>query len=58
MTETKINENRVDPTYDGKFHAFWNGQIVYEKGRVKRLQTESDALKFLADCDLAGKIIH
>jgi hypothetical protein len=58
MTETKTNENRVDPTHDGKFHAFWHGQVVFEKGRVKRFQTENDAWKFLADCDLAGKIIH
>ena len=58
MTKIKTNENRVDPTYDGKFHAFWNEQVVYENGRVKRFQTESDARKFLAECDLADKIIH
>jgi hypothetical protein len=58
MTEIRTSENRVDATRDGKFHAFWNGQVVYENGRVKRFQTGSDAWEFLAQCELAGKIIH
>ena len=58
MTEIKTDDNRVDPTFDGKFHAFWQGRVVYENGRVKRFETESDAREFLARCDLAGKIIH
>ena len=56
MTDKIKNpNNRVD---DGKFHVFWNGRVVYENGRVKRFETESEACEFLARCDLAGKIIH
>jgi hypothetical protein len=58
MTEIKPEENRVDPTHDGQFHAFWRGQVVFENGRVKRFQTKSDAWEFLGRCDLAGKILH
>ena len=56
--EIKNQNNRVDPSHDGKFHVFWNGRVVYENGRVKRFETESEAWEFLARCDLAGKIIH
>ena len=56
--ETKTSDNRVDTTHDGKFHAFWNGQVVFENGRVKRFETERVAREFLARCDLAGKVIH
>ena len=56
--EIKNPSNRVDPSHDGKFHAFWHERVVYENGRVKRFETESEAWKFLARCDLAGKIIH
>ena len=31
---------------------------MYENGRVKRFETESEAWEFLARCDLTGKIIH
>jgi hypothetical protein len=56
--ENKNTGNRVDPSHDGKFHAFWRGQVVFENGRVKRFETESEAWEFLARCDMAGKIIH
>lgn len=56
--EIKNPENRVNATSDGKFHAFWHGRVVFENGRVKRFETESEAWEFLARCDLAGKIIH
>jgi pyoverdine/dityrosine biosynthesis protein Dit1 len=56
--EIKKPSNRVDSTHDGKFHAFWHGRMVYENGRVKRFETESEAWAFLARCDSAGKIIH
>ena len=56
--ENKNSSNRVDPTHDGKFHAFWHGRVVYENGRVKRFETEDEAWEFLGRCDLAGKIIH
>jgi endonuclease YncB( thermonuclease family) len=36
----------------------WHERVVYENGRVKRFETESEAWEFLARCDLAGKIIH
>jgi hypothetical protein len=58
MTKIKTDDNRVDATLDGKFHAFWRGQVVYENGRVKRFEAESKAWEFLARCDLAGKILH
>lgn len=50
--------NRVDPSANGMFHAFWHGRVVFENGRVKRFETEREAWEFLARCDLAGKIIH
>jgi hypothetical protein len=53
MTKIKTDDNRVDATLDGKFHAFWRGQVVYENGRVKRFEAESKAWEFLARCDLA-----
>jgi pyoverdine/dityrosine biosynthesis protein Dit1 len=58
MTELKTDDNRVDATIDGKFHAFWHGQVVFENGRVKRFETEREAWGFLARCDVVGKIIH
>ena len=42
----------------GEFMVFWNGQAVYENGRIKKFQTGSEARDFLARCDAAGKIIH
>jgi hypothetical protein len=56
--ENKDPNNRVDASANGKFHAFWHGQVVFENGRVKRFETEREAWEFLARCDLAGKIIH
>ena len=56
--EIKNRKNRVDHSADGTFHAFWNGQVVYQNGRVKRFKTEDDAWEFLSQCDLEGKIIH
>jgi hypothetical protein len=41
-----------------RFSLFWRGQVVYEKGRVKRFGTEHEAWEYLARCDLAGKIMH
>jgi hypothetical protein len=59
MTEENKNpNNRVDASTNGKFHAFWNGRVVFENGRVKRFETEGEAWEFLARCDMAGKIIH
>jgi hypothetical protein len=59
MTE-EINDtsNRVDPSANHTFLAFWHGRVVYENGRVKHFETERDAWQFLARCDAAGKIIH
>jgi hypothetical protein len=50
--------NRVDPSLSGGFIAFWKGSVVFENGRVKRFETESEAWEHLARCDAAGKIIH
>ena len=54
----KNPHNRVDCSANGTFHAFWNGRLVYENGRVKRFETEREAWEYLARCDEAGKIIH
>jgi hypothetical protein len=44
MTDENDNSNnRVDPSTNGKFHAFWNGRVVYENGRVKRFETDGEA---------------
>ena len=56
--EIKNPSNNVDRSANGTFLAFWRGQMVYEKGRVKRFETESEAWEFLSRCDAAGKIIH
>jgi hypothetical protein len=58
IAEVNIQSNRVDRTANGAFSAFWHGAVAYEKGRVKRFETESEAWEYLARCDLAGKIIH
>jgi hypothetical protein len=59
MADTIKNPiNRVDPSANGIFHAFWREKMVYENGRVKRFETEREAWEYLARCDLAGKIIH
>ena len=56
--EDKIQSNRVDRSANGAFNAFWQRQMAYENGRVKRFETETQAWEFLARCDAAGKIIH
>ena len=56
--ESKSQDNKVDRLYDGKFHAFWRGDIVYANGRVKRFETQQEAWEFLALCDSLGKIAH
>jgi len=43
MTKIKTDDNKVDATLGGKFHAFWHGQVVFENGRVKRVDAESKA---------------
>ena len=58
MSEIKTNENKVDRSANGTFLTFWRGRVMYENGRVKRFETESEAWEFLSRCDLAGKIIH
>jgi hypothetical protein len=50
--------NRVDRSANGTFLAIWNGRMVYENGRVKRFDTESEAWEYLGRCDAAGQIIH
>ena len=56
--ESKSQDNRVDRAHDGKFHAFWRGDVVYANGRVKRFETQQEAWEFLALCDSLGKIAH
>jgi hypothetical protein len=56
--EIKNPSNRVDSSANGKFHAFWRGRMVFENGRVKRFESESEAWEYLARCDLTGKILH
>ena len=56
--EIKNPRNRVEPSTNGGFIAFWSGQVVYENGRVKRFETEHNAWEYLTRCDIAGKIIH
>jgi hypothetical protein len=58
ISENNTQTNRVDRSVNGAFSAFWNGQMAYENGRVKRFETEREAWEFLARCDVAGKIIH
>lgn len=56
--EIKSQDHRVDRAHNGKFHAFWRGQVVYANGRVKRFESEQEAWEFLARCDTLGKIEH
>lgn len=58
IDETNSPNNRVDPTADERFHAFWHGRVVFENGRVKQFETECEAWEFLVRCDAAGRIIH
>jgi hypothetical protein len=56
--EIKKIDNRVDRSYNGKFHAHWRGRVVYDldKSRIKRFEKESDAFEYLALCDALGKL--
>jgi hypothetical protein len=54
----KGGRHRIERSTTGEFLAFWNGQAVYENGRIKKFQTGNEARDFLARCDAAGKIIH
>lgn len=56
--QIKSLSNRVDRSADGTFIAFRQRQVVCQNGRVKRFKAEDEAWKFLARCDLEGKIIH
>src|SRR5450759_2982771 len=42
--EIKNPSNRVDPSHDGKFHAFWHERVVYANGRVKRVRNRKRGL--------------
>lgn len=55
-TDPKTRCNRVDHSYDGRFHALWRGRVVYENGHIKRFQSEREAWDFLARCDALGKV--
>jgi len=55
--EIKNPSNRVDRSANGRFHAFWRGQVVYDNGRVREFETERDASSYLGRCDTAGKVI-
>ena len=56
--EVKNPGNKVDRSAGGAFCAFWRGQVMYEKGRVKHFETERESWEYLAHCDAEGKIIH
>jgi hypothetical protein len=44
MTDkNKDPRNRVDPSTNGMFHAFWNGRVAFENGRVKRFENVREA---------------
>ena len=43
ISENNTQTNRVDRSANGAFSAFWNGQMAYENGRVKRFETELEA---------------
>ena len=56
--ENKNPSNKVERSYDGKYHAFWRGRVVYDQtiSRIKRFEKESDAWEYLALCDALGKL--
>jgi hypothetical protein len=59
MTKEAENpKNSVERSVSGGFTAVWHGQTVYEKGRVKKFETEEIARLYLNRCDEAGKIIR
>jgi hypothetical protein len=55
--ETKNTNNRVDRSTNGKFHAFWRGQLLYASGKVREFETERDASEYLARCEAAGRVL-
>ena len=50
--------HQIERSTTGEFMVFWNGQAVYENGRIRKFQNRNEARDFLARCDAAGKIIH
>lgn len=50
ISENNTLTNRVDRSANGEFIAFWHGQVAYENGRVKRIETEHEAWEFLTRC--------
>lgn len=58
IEEIENSGNAVQRSVSGGFTAVWHGQTVYEKGRVKKFETEDIARVYLLRCDEAGKIIR
>jgi hypothetical protein len=56
--EFNNSRNRVERSASGGFNAIWRGHDVYEKGRIKKFDSEDDARAYLDRCDTAGRIIH
>jgi hypothetical protein len=56
--EMENSKNAVERSVSGGFTAVWHGQTVYEKGRVKKFETEEIARLYLARCDEAGRILR
>jgi hypothetical protein len=56
--EVENPKNAVERSVSGGFTAVWHGQTVYEKGRVKKFETEEVARLYLVRCDEAGRIIR
>jgi hypothetical protein len=51
--------NQVRPSTDGGFHTLWHGQAIRTAGgRMRHFDTERDAWAFLAQCDVAHRILH
>ena len=50
--------NRIERLASGGFMVFWDGEPVYENGRINRFQEEDIARFFLEQCDRVGKIVH
>ncbi len=56
--EIENPRNVVERSVSGGFTAVWHGQTVYEKGRVKKFETEEIARLYLVRCDEAGRIVR
>ena len=56
--EPSSPDNRVVLSYDGTYHAFWRGRVVYDhtQSRIKRFEKEHDVWDYLALCDAVGKL--